>query len=160
MPGVATRIYVYLVTVPSGTPEASPVDTDLEFTDGRIERIEIMVPPGPSGLVGFAVIHSSQQIIPYQAGTFIIADNEVLRWDLQRYPEGSPWTIRAYNLDEYDHTLHVRLYINDVPDESPVAQVTTPDDQFIPPGGQAEEEDIGELPPEEFAEDLQEEVAA
>lgn len=157
---MATRIEVFEVEVPAATLEAAPADTDLNFDSGRVERVEIMVPPGPSGFVGFAIVHSNQQIIPYQSGRFIIADNEVLKWELESYPEASPWTIRAYNTDIYPHTLHIRLYIDDSPRDEPVFVAPPEVDLAIPPGGEAEDEDIGELPAEDFAEDLEEEVAA
>lgn len=155
---MATRIEVFQVTVAAGTLQATPTDTELTFTPARVERMEIMVPPGPSGFVGFAIVHSNQQIIPFQSGSFIVADDEVLRFDLEAYPEGSSWTVRAFNTDIYAHTLHIRLYLDDTPEEVPVGQVAPAEPAEIPPGGFAEDEDIGEFPAEDFTEPLEEEL--
>lgn len=137
---------VFEVTVPSGTPRSLPVDIDMDFNDGRVDRMDVMIPPGPSGLVGFAIVQSFQQIIPFQVGSFIIADDETIVFDLERYPQGSPWVVRAFNTDVYDHTLHFRLFITDEIEEDPLTAVAIPQAVFIPPGGVAEVEDLDVTP--------------
>lgn len=108
---MASRIETFDVTIPASTPIATPQTTALNFNDGIIERLEILIPPGPSGLVGFRILHSGTTVIPYAYANFIIADNEVLKWDLENYPTGSAWSIQAYNTDVYAHTLYLRFFV-------------------------------------------------
>lgn len=121
---MATRIESFQVVVPAGTLQVSPLDTALDFVPAVVDEITILVPPGPSGLVGFAFIHSFQQIIPFQDGEFIVADNEVLRWPLSRFPEGRGWIVRAFNEDVYNHTLFIRMLLSEGGTDAAVTQLT------------------------------------
>lgn len=110
---MAQRIEAPTVTVPAGTAIAAPQTTALALRDATLERIEVKVPPGPSGLVGFALLHSGQQVIPFRVGDWIIADDETLDWTVESYPTGNKWSVRAYNLDIYPHTLYLRLHFRE-----------------------------------------------
>ena len=110
---MAERIELFDVTIPAGTAIATPQTTALTFDPGIVERIEIVVPPGPSGLVGFQIRHSGETVIPHDASRWIIADNEPINWPVQSFPEGSAWALRAYNLDVYNHTLYFRFHVNE-----------------------------------------------
>lgn len=154
---MATRIEAFEVIVPAATAEATPADTDLDMIPGRVESLQVMIPPGPSGLVGFAFVLSGQQVIPFKDGLFIKADNETITWDLERFPEVGTWTVRAFNTDVYDHTLFIRMSMDDeVPEQTP-GSVTGTEELFIPPGGEPEEEGEGELGPLDFVGDVDEE---
>jgi hypothetical protein len=110
---MATRIETPALVVPAGTPVAAPVSLALYAQRAELQEIEIMVPPGPSGLVGFSFWHSSEQVIPAIRGTWIITDSETIRWPLAGYSVEPDWQIRAYNLDAYPHTLYVRVLLDD-----------------------------------------------
>lgn len=110
---MAQRIETFDVTVTAGTAIASPQTTNLSFNIGIVERIEITVPPGPSGLVGFRIRHSSQTVIPNNPANWIITDNEKINWPLENFPVGNKWALMAYNTDVFDHTLYVRFHINE-----------------------------------------------
>lgn len=121
---MADRIETPAITIAAGTAIASPATTAFNWRDGIIERMEIRVPPGPSGLVGFRILHSGQQVIPFQGTDWIITDSEILSWDLQNYPTGNKWSVRAYNLDLYPHTLYFRFLVRELP--IPIAGPVTP----------------------------------
>lgn len=108
---MASRIEVFSVTVPGGTSIATPQTTALTFPLGVVQRLEILIPPGPSGLVGFRIQHSGRTIIPYDTSKWLVADNESIKWDLENYPVGSAWAMQAYNTDVYDHTLYLRFLV-------------------------------------------------
>lgn len=137
------RIEAFDVTVPMGTPIALAIDTDLDFQRGRVDRLELRVPPGPSGLVGFRIGHSRQIIIPRSGSTWIVADNYTFDWDLSNYPTGDAWFISTYNTDVYDHTLQIRFHVT----ELGVFQPTIIQPLAIYPVATAE--DVGLLPEEE-----------
>lgn len=132
---MAQRIEHFAVTVPAGTAVAAPQTTTLSFNRGIVQQIEILIPPGPSGLVGFRILHSSDVVIPYDRTQWIIADNEVIKWPLENFPTGQAWALRAYNTDVFDHTLYVRLQVNETTRVmAPVAQLV-----YIAPGGTSED---------------------
>jgi hypothetical protein len=124
---VANRIEPFEVTVPAGTASSAPQRTSLAFPDGEAVRLEIRMPPGPSGLVGFQVHYSGQSVIPYRGSTFIKGDDERFDWDLERYPERGDWELLAYNTDIYDHTLYLRFHVVDrmsaVPRSVPILDI-------------------------------------
>lgn len=109
------RIETAQITVTAGTAIAAPAVTALSLRDAVLDRLEIRVPPGPSGLVGFMLLHSGQQVIPFASGTWIVTDDEKIGWDLTGYPTGDKWSVSAYNLDVYSHTLYFRLLLNELP---------------------------------------------
>lgn len=80
---------------------------------GRVDLIQIRVPPGPSGLVGFRLAHSGQSVIPYTGERWFTTDNDKLDWVTERYPQGDAWQLWAYNLDLYDHTISVWMHVSD-----------------------------------------------
>lgn len=110
---MAQRIETPVVTVAAGTLSTAPVDTNLTWLQGIVERIEVIVPPGPSGLVGFAIGHSRQPIIPFSSGQWIIADDEHFDWPIENYPTGAKWFVRAYNTDIYAHSLYLIVHLRE-----------------------------------------------
>jgi hypothetical protein len=120
---VATRYETTQLVIPANTSKSAPVAATLYNERAAIDAIWVLVPPGPSGLVGFSFWHSSRQVIPKVDGTWIVADGETVPIqvaDLSPWPD---WTIHGYNLDTYPHTLYVRLALDDnvttVPDNPP-----------------------------------------
>lgn len=112
---MAERIETPAVTIAANTAIAAPQTTAFAWNDGIVEHIDVRVPPGPSGLVGFRILHSGQQVIPFRSTDWVIADDETLPWDLQNFPTGNKWSVRAYNLDLYPHTLYFRVLIRELP---------------------------------------------
>lgn len=132
---MAQRIESFTVLTPAGTLDTAPQTTALSFNDGVVQQIEILIPPGPSGLMGFRILHSGDVVIPYDRSKWIIADNEVIKWPLEGYPTGRAWAIRTYNLDAYSHTLYIRILV----DETPRATSQRAQLVYIAPGGTAED---------------------
>lgn len=111
---MAERIELFQVTCPLGTAIATPQTTSLVMDDGELVRLEVTVPSGPSGFMGFRFRHSQQVVIPYKGSNWIITDDEKLSWDLHGYPTGSAWSIQMYNTDIWAHTVYLRLHINEI----------------------------------------------
>lgn len=111
---MAERIETPVVTVPAGTLSTAPQTTALTLRDAVLLRIEVVIPPGPSGLMGFAFLHSGQQIIPFNTAQWIIADDDKLQWDVDNYPTGNKWAVKAYNTDVYSHSIYLRLHFQEI----------------------------------------------
>lgn len=123
---MADRVEVFDVTVPAGTAKASPQTTALSFLDGEVTEVEVVIPPGPHGLVGFQLAYGGGQLIPRTAGAFIVADDEVIRWPVESYPTGGRWSLIAYNTGVYAHTLEVRFLVNELQTRAGAPAQVTP----------------------------------
>lgn len=109
---MARQVHGFSVTLPPGSAPATAVSYPLNLPTLVVDAIRIRVPPGPSGQVGFAIEVGGQQIIPYQQGTWIIADNEVIEWTLENYPDSGQWSLLAYNQGAYPHTLQLEFSLS------------------------------------------------
>lgn len=110
---MANRIEPFEVVIPAGTTQSAFQRTSLPIQDGRVDKIQIRIPPGPSGLVGFRVAHSQQAVIPYTGDRWFVTDDDKLDWDTFAYPEGDAWELWAYNTDVFAHTIYIWMHITD-----------------------------------------------
>lgn len=117
---VANRIEPFIVTVPAGTSQSAPQETPLRFNDGKVVRLEITVPPGPSGHLGFKVAHSGQAVIPPVRDVWNVVDNHRFDWDMQLYPWGGSWELWAYNTGAFAHSVYLWFHVSDVSDAIPL----------------------------------------
>ena len=112
---MADRIERFEIAVPAGTTKAAPLDTNLVFSEGIIEIMEVLVPPGPAGLAGFKIMHSGQVIIPRTGTNWIISNDFTHEWNLSNYPTGEKWAFRAHNTGAFPHTYYITLHVNELP---------------------------------------------
>lgn len=122
---MAQRVEISDVTVAAGTLKTAPATFALAWREGHPEFVEIRFPPGPSGLVGIQLLHSGRRIIPKAANTFLVTDDEMVRWSLEGYPYNAVYTVRAYNEGKFDHTLQFRFGINEISAQELVSAPST-----------------------------------
>lgn len=132
---MATRVEPFAVLTPAGTDASAYQVTSMAFQDGRVDRVEIIIPPGPSGLMGFKLAHSGQSVIPLSTDQWNIADGQRFDWPLRNFPTGNAWELWTYNTDVYDHTIYLWFHVTEVtePGEAPAVPL------FITPSGDAED---------------------
>lgn len=111
---MADRIEVRNVTIPAGTLSTAPQVTSLTWRQGYPVRVELRFPPGPSGLVGVKLRHSGVEVIPKSGSAFLIADNEIVGWDIESDLYQPNWQFVAYNEGVYDHTIQIRMLLNEL----------------------------------------------
>lgn len=141
---MAQRIEIVDVTIASGVLKAAPTTTVLTWREGYPEFVEIRVPPGPSGLVGIQVMHSDRVIIPKEANTFLVTDDEIVLWRLEGFPYNAVYKIRAYNEGFYSHTIQFRWGINEISREQLVrAPSALPPLPVVSPGALLEGLEVG-----------------
>lgn len=106
---MAIEVRHFPVVVPPGSTPSGPLTTSMTFPDRVVAWIEVHVPPGPKGQVGFFIASSRAQVVPYTATPplFVVADNRVFRWDLTAQPTSGDWQLVAYNTGNFPHTLRV-----------------------------------------------------
>jgi len=116
------ELYQRQVLFPAGAPPG--IYADMNLPERIIRRIDVRIPPGPSGNVGFAIYCSLEQVIPYAQGEYIIADDEYLVWELDDYITTGSWQVGGYNIGYYDHTIYLRFHCDPV--QVPTSPSTTP----------------------------------
>lgn len=114
---MAREVQRFAVTIPAGTPVTAPLNFNLAMPARIVEEVEIAVPPGPRGEVGFQLGTSGSQIIPITPGQFVVTDNEVIRWPLEGQIDSGAWQMIAYNTGSFNHTLEVRFLVTLVPSQ-------------------------------------------
>lgn len=111
---MAQRVIPLTCTVPKQTSVAQPVSFPLAFPSAEVERIDVRVPPGFLGLVGFSINNGGGNFIPEGNGNWIIADDQFMQWPLSDAPNNGNWTIQAYNLDYVSHSFYVYFNISNL----------------------------------------------
>lgn len=104
---MARDIQAFSVTVPVGGTVAAPQRFPLSMPARIVTAVTIIVPPGPRGELGIALGAAGVQYIPSNAGGYIVADYQVINWDLEDMIESGAWQLLAYNTGLYSHTLQV-----------------------------------------------------
>ena len=109
---MAIEVRKFAITVLTGSTPGNPQISSLKMVARQVDEVEVRVPPGPRGEVGFALGLSGVAVIPIQIGQYIVTDNEVISWKLEQYPESGDWQLFAYNTGTFNHTLEVRFLLN------------------------------------------------
>lgn len=111
---MAERIEIIDITVTPGTLLSAPASFPLVWREGYPTFIEFRFPPGPSGLVGIRLLHSGRVVIPKRGNAFLVADGEVIKWPLEKFPYNANYTVQAYNEGVYSHTIQIRAGLNEI----------------------------------------------
>jgi hypothetical protein len=112
---MATEIHQFSATIPAGTAIDSPVSIPLEQANYEIESIDIEVPPGPNGLVGFQIYLDDTPWIPFEPLEWIIWNDHSDSWQTENQVVNGGWNVVGYNLGIYYHTVTVRFHTNPIP---------------------------------------------
>lgn len=124
------RVYDIAFTVPAGTPRNNPVSMPWVTEDNTIEDIELEIPPGHNGLTGIRVVKGGVQLIPWSAGTWIVANDYNRVFSIGAYLPTSDVTLQAYNTGAYPHTFYLRMTVTDY--NSPASAALTPAPSAVP----------------------------
>lgn len=108
---MALRVFQYAATIPAGTLKTEPHTVDLDLTDWDVQRIDLEVPAGPAGLMGFYVANNGVQWYPKSPGQWLVWDDRSDTWHVEDQPNASGWQIVGYNTGTYDHTVTIRFHV-------------------------------------------------
>jgi hypothetical protein len=128
---VAAEVHQFTATIPANTPVSAPVTVPISLSYWSLESVDLEVPPGPSGLMGFYLARSGQQWIPYEAGEWLVWDDRFDSWTLTNQPTGEGWQVVGYNLDVYPHDVVVRFHVNII---APASLLAPPVPTFVTSG--------------------------
>ena len=99
--------YEFVITVPAGTLKTAPLMTRTTFPARVVDEIRWRIPPGGLGLVGFFIGMRGVQVIPANAGGFLVANGESSAWPVRRQPTSGDWSVTAYNTGAQAHSMYV-----------------------------------------------------
>jgi len=108
---MAREVRKFAVTIPKNTLKTAPQISSLAFPDRVVQEVEIVVPPGPRGEVGFQLATGGSQVLPSEAGAYFVTDNEFIRWPLEEQIDTGAWQLIAYNTGNFAHTLEIRFLV-------------------------------------------------
>lgn len=114
---MAERVEKFALVAAAG---ASGATQNHPFLDGIVTRLELYVPPGHAGLTSWAFFYSGTQLVPKTAGSAIVADDEQFEWDLDEVPTGGQYQSRYSNSDDFPHTFHIQVWLNEFDVGAPV----------------------------------------
>lgn len=106
---MAREVYEFPVTFAIGTTRAAPQKTNVTMPPRIVRRVEITVPPGPRGEVGFQLGSNGTPFIPRNTTEFIVADGIEIGWDLDDQMTSGGWQVIGYNTGLFAHTLYFRF---------------------------------------------------
>lgn len=127
---MADEIRQSTLLIPAGTPISAPVVLDVSFPPRNVQGIEIVVPQGVNGVVGFQILNSRVPVIPYDSDDFIISNGEVISWPITNAINSGSWQVAGYNTGTNDHTLYFRWLLDYLTTSAvvPVTAVLSSDD--------------------------------
>lgn len=115
---MAIEIRTAQVTVPAQTPIAAGFSQAITFPARVVDQINIKVPPGPRGQLGFSIGTGGMPVIPADIGDYIVTDDEEIEYPLTGYWNSGSWEVFAYNTGNYPHTLYLTFLLELVPQQA------------------------------------------
>jgi hypothetical protein len=103
------EVYAFDVTTPVGTLKTAPLLSNLTMPARIVRQVDIRIPAGCRGVVGFALAAAGNPILPVNPGAWIVGDNELIPWPLVDQITSGAWQVLTYNLGKYAHTLEFRF---------------------------------------------------
>lgn len=109
---MAVEVWAFTATIPAGTPISAPVTVKLTMPVRIVDRIEIKVPPGPRGNMGFALGAAGSRVIPSYGATWLVLDNDDLSWPIEGAIQSGAWELYGYNLGQFAHSIYLRFLVS------------------------------------------------
>lgn len=81
----------------------------MNFDTLTVEGLEVIVPPGPNGQMGFKIAQAGSQVFPYGSDDYIVTSNEALKWPIEDANTSGAWQVIGYNTGTKDHSIEVRF---------------------------------------------------
>lgn len=126
---MALQVLQYPVTIPPDTLRTAPATIKLPLDNWEIESIDLEVPAGPAGQMGFAIYNNGVQWIPASVDTWLVWDDVQQSWLFEDQPNGSGWSVVGYNEGFFPHTVTVRFHVN--PTQPASGNVQAPSITFV-----------------------------
>lgn len=108
---MAVEYRYFAVTIPAGTAIAAGFSASLAIPMRVVQQIDVRVPPGPRGEVGFGIGAAGNTIVPQGGQVFIVTDDQPLSFPLENTITSGAWVLYGYNTGLFPHTLYVTFHL-------------------------------------------------
>lgn len=122
---MAAEVRNFAATIPAGTPITAPVTVSLAMPPRIVRAVRWRVPPGPAGVMGWALAAAGVAIIPWNVGGWIVANDEYDEWPLDGQISSGAWQVQGYNTGVYAHAVFLTFLLDPV-SAGPPAFATAP----------------------------------
>jgi len=105
-------IYQASLLIPKNTSKNSPYRHVMSISKGLVYQVNIIIPPGASGLAGIKINDGGYQVWPTTLDHWFFGDGMQLSFGESYVKESAPYEflIYGYNIDDtYDHNLSVLI---------------------------------------------------
>jgi hypothetical protein len=100
------------IGAPTGTSTANFATSHIALGQSEVEQIQLVFPPGCSGLVGARITYGGNPVYPIGPSSWFVFDDYVQVVNPTNQETGGTWAIDVYNTDFYAHTLQAYFYWN------------------------------------------------
>lgn len=104
------ELYQFAVTIPAGNGSAATTTTNMTMPVRIITQIDITLPPGLNGTVGFQIAAANQPFFPRAVGAFYVASGRTITPPIAAALESGAWQLIGYNTGKYPHTIYVDFH--------------------------------------------------
>lgn len=109
---MADEVLQFTCAIPAGTLKTAPVTIAMSMQLWEVESIDLEVPSGPSGLMGFYLAIGTEQWLPHRAGEWFVWNDRSKNWPLTNQPTSYGWNLVGYNTGKYTHSVTVGFHVN------------------------------------------------
>lgn len=132
---MAIEIRPFTVTIPAGTAVSAKFTVSLAMPARVVSQIDVRVPPGPRGEVGFGVGSSGVIVVPFGGAAYIVTDDEPLTFVLENLIDSGGWQFFGYNTGAYDHTIRLYFHCDLIRGAGASTTTAPPDNGSLSSGG-------------------------
>lgn len=109
---MSDQIQGFAMTIPKdGSPDnVFFVDCALGLSD--VTQIDIVFPPGCSGLVGARIEFAGNVVYPTGSEQWFVLDDDRIQIPVSSQGNSGQWRLAGYNTDVYQHNIYAYFYFN------------------------------------------------
>lgn len=105
---------VFDIALPAGKGVMTPVEYETRLGLCTVEEFLITFPPGCAGLVGAAIFAAHSPAYPNDQNAYLAFDDYVYVQPVSSQIDSGDWSIMAYNVDYFPHTLQIVAKCNNL----------------------------------------------
>lgn len=101
-----------VLTIPAGHGSGQLYINDVPLGISDVEKIDLVFPPGCSGLVGVRIEFAINPVYPTGSPGFFILDDDRIQIPVSNQGNSGQWRLTGYNQDAYVHSVYAYFYYN------------------------------------------------
>lgn len=107
---MAVEVYEFALTIPAGTAKAAGFSLPMAMPTRKVDQIDVRVPPGPRGEVGWGIGAGGTIVLPQGGGSFFVMDDQFRPFVLDDAITSGAWVFFGYNTGTFNHTIYVTFH--------------------------------------------------